>query len=117
MILDVFGIERIKSVESHDHRPRGERRSCALSATLAVDDRDGHCMIQNISEGGLGLLTDAIVRLRTGQRILVTSEHLGSLVCIVRWVAHPRYGVEFDSHGRKSQAVRDYYDSLPANPG
>jgi hypothetical protein len=117
MILDAFGIDRIKSVESYDHRPRGERRSCRIMARLAVDNRDGHCVIQNISEGGAGVLTDPIVMLRTGQRILITSDELGSLVCFVRWAAHPRYGVEFDSHGRKSQAVRDVYDSLQPNPG
>jgi hypothetical protein len=117
MILDAFGVDRFKTVASHDFKSRAERRICRLPARMAADGHDGHCVIQNISEGGLGLCTDSIVRLRNGQRLILSCKELGDLACTVRWCAHPRYGAEFDTIGKTSQAVRDFYDSLPASGG
>lgn len=112
MALDAFGVDRFKSVVSHDHKSRAERRACHVWARVTVGGRDAQCVVQNISEGGAGLSLDSIIRLSTGQRVLLSLKELGDLPCIVRWAAPPRYGVEFDGLGRQSQAVRDFYDQL-----
>ena len=116
MTTDVFGSDRFPSAASFDHRPRVDRRTCRLTARIAT--RGGHtvCTIVNISIGGLGFDLAPLIRLRLGEAIVILHDRLGELHATVRWSMHPRYGAAFDAAGARSQAVRAFYDSLPAEP-
>ncbi len=82
------------------------RYACSIGARIALDGHETVCRVTNISEGGLGLTVDAVVRLRTGDRVLVSAGQLGTLGCTVRWVAANQAGLEFGSSGRNSPHVK-----------
>ena len=115
MSVDVFGADRFPIIASHELHPRQQRRICKLLAAITTRFGDTHGHIVNVSEGGLGMLLDPLMRLRPGEKITVRDASIGELTCTVRWTAHPQYGVEFEPLGKKSKTVRAFYDSLPAH--
>lgn len=117
MVPDIFGALRLKTVQSFDHRPRLERRLCDLAARISTVHGEAHARILNISAGGIGFLTDPVLRLKPGETFTIRHQHLGDLQCQIRWALHSRYGAEFDEAGKTSGAVRAFYDSLPPEPG
>lgn len=105
-----------KPEEKSDFLPRQQRRDCVLVARLVMDGRQAHCVVRNISLGGVGIKIDPIIKLRAGQTLNLSCDALGSIACAVRWCSHPSYGLEFDERGKISPKVREYFDTLtPAN--
>lgn len=96
---------------------RSERRVCDLLVTLSTGHGDGSARLRDLSAEGAGFLVDPLLALRPGQKVVIRHHRLGSLPCTVRWCAHPRYGVEFETAQGPRPGFDAYYDSLPPAPG
>lgn len=103
---------RTRRVEAPGLINRQGRRPCHIHAQLSTANRDGHCVVENLSQGGAAISTSSILKLRPGEQILLSSRELGTCAATIRWAAHPRYGIEFDSQGKASEVLKRTYDLL-----
>lgn len=96
---------------------RSERRVCDLLVTLSTGHGDGSARLRDISAHGAGFIVDPLLTLRPGEKVVIRHHRLGSLAAAVRWSAHPRYGVEFDTTSGPKPGFDAFYDSLPPATG
>lgn len=117
MPAPTFGVDRAITGSALDQRRRSERRACRLRVAIRTPKGDFHVRLDNISAGGVGFTADPVIALRPGEKLLLSDERLGSVACVVRWAAHPRYGAEFEVVGKPLARVNAFYDSLAPAPG
>jgi hypothetical protein len=89
-----------------ERRIEQRRFPCRIPARIALAAGETYCVIENISMGGLGLYTDAVIRLKIEQRVIITAPEIGSLISVVRWVAGNHAGVMFKASGNDFEHVR-----------
>lgn len=95
-----------------ERRIEQRRFACRIHARIALTEGETYCIVENISLGGLGLVTDAVVRLRPEQRAIITAPEIGSLVSIVRWVAGNHAGVMFKASGNNFDLIRGLIEKM-----
>ncbi len=71
------------------------RYQCSIHARIAVSNHETNCKVHDVSIGGLGISVDSVVRLSSGQNVIITAPELGSLRATVKWVTPLRAGVAF----------------------
>ena len=91
-----------------------ERRECQSTGVLdAGEDHAIPCTVVNISEGGGGIIINAAAPLAIGRKVAVSTPELGKVETVVRWAAHPRYGLQL-AQDEAPQEYRRFFDSLSA---
>ena len=93
-------------------RRNDERRDCCLGGVLYVSGRSLPCSLKDVGQGGVGFTLNSANRLQVGEKIGVETASFGRIDGVIRWTAHPRYGMEFEIKARIPKAYVGYFDSL-----
>jgi methyl-accepting chemotaxis protein len=104
--------ERQKTGEAPAERRRDERRDCSLTGKVRAAGREIPCVVNDVSRSGLRLSVTADVELALGAKVTVASAAFGEIDGVVRWSAHPRYGLDASRDGAAALALGKYFDSL-----
>ena len=99
-----------------DRRIEQRRFPCRIHARISLSEGETYCIVENVSLGGLGLRTDAVVRLRPDQKAVVSAPEIGILSCVVRWVAAPHAGLMFRPLGNNFETLRALVAKLNEDP-
>jgi hypothetical protein len=100
-----------------DHRRWQIRYDCKLPSRISTAGHDAACTITNIAAGGLGIKTDAVLRLQPNSRVIVSNIELGTMNCNVRWSAGTNSGLQFLPTNSTPPKVREYLSRLAADAG
>lgn len=95
-----------------ERRIEQRRFPCRIHARIALSEGETYCIVENVSLGGLGLQTDAVVRLRPDQRAIVSAAEIGTLSSVVRWVAGNHAGLMFKPMGNNFDVLRKLIEGL-----
>ena len=94
-------------------RRREERRDCHAPATLKCASGEFPCAVNDIAMGGVGLTLGATsAKLIFCESIVLKSDILGEVRGIVRWSAHPRYGIEIEDVASRPASFEAFFQSL-----
>ena len=97
--------------DSGAERRRQERRECISTGVLCAGDDKAPCTVVNISAGGGGIIVNAASPLAIGRKVLIATPELGEIETVVRWAAHPRYGLQL-AQAEAPERYRSYFASL-----
>lgn len=112
-MVSPHGDSAASHADSGPGRRREERRDCFAPATLKCASGEFPCAINDIAMGGVGLTLGATsAKLIFSESIVVTSEIFGSIRGVVRWSAHPRYGIEIEDAATKPPGFDAFFESL-----
>lgn len=95
-------------------RRKESRRECDISCQVdAQYIGNVSCTVFNLSFGGAGVKTASNTVFKIGQKIRFSDGPLMGFGGIVRWVGHPKYGIEFDAPSKNHERVIALYETLP----
>jgi methyl-accepting chemotaxis protein len=97
---------------THEKR-RQERRECLSKGTLLAGKDSVACTVVNVSQGGGQIIVNSASRLAIGQSVAVSTPDIGAVESVVRWAAHPRYGLELTQQALPEQYA-GFFASLSA---
>ena len=98
--------------ETAGERRSEERRDCWLEGVLHLESRSLPCSVKDLGFGGVGFTLNSANRLKVAASIGIETEPFGRVEGVVRWAAHPRYGMEFPLKARVPKAYLDYFETL-----
>lgn len=99
-----------------DQRRRFERRRCSLRVGLVTRHGTFHVRLDDISAGGIGFTVLGLIKLKPGERLILSHDRWGEVPCVVRWAVYPRYGAAFEAGGKIPAGVKSFYDTLGPSP-
>jgi len=92
-------------------RRRQERRECISTGVLNTGEDSASCTVVNISEGGGAIIVNAASPLAIGRKVVIATPEIGEIETVVRWAAHPRYGLQL-AQSEAPQQYRNFFASL-----
>ena len=90
-----------------DSRRWTTRHDCKIRARIFTDGHETDCVVVNIAAGGIGITFDSILRVKVNSKVMVSCPELGTVGCIVRWVAQINAGLEFDTNAKMARKPKD----------
>jgi methyl-accepting chemotaxis protein len=88
-----------------------ERRECMSSGVVVAGGEPHPCTVVNISEGGGAIIINAASPLAIGATVAIETADIGRVETVVRWAAHPRYGLQL-AGGEAPSEYRSFFASL-----
>jgi hypothetical protein len=79
-----------------NNKRRAIRFRCQFRVSISIRGETYSGTLIDVSEAGMGLLTDRVASVWTGDRVEVDSPDLGLLVGTARWRTPKRVGVKLD---------------------
>ena len=97
---------------SRTERRSEERRECFLAGKIAAQNATLSCFVNNIAPNGIGISLSGARHLSIAETVTINTSEFGAISGVVRWDAHPRYGITIPVGKSQTAQFRKFYESL-----